>query len=135
MQLEDIPDEDDFCRVCGATLPHDQLYGIRKYCSRKCRKRAPNRLGKEGRTCQQCGGPIPVRRDSKSKFCSYRCRDRHFAQLQSEDNRIIRRAERAAADRPCAECGGQLSPDSPWGTRFCCRACNVRYHNRRRSTS
>jgi hypothetical protein len=79
-KLDDLPDEDDFCRNCGAALPHDVMYGWRKFCTNKCRnawhyRQSPDafRVPRHGeRKCRQCDARFAAF-TSKQKYCSLPC--------------------------------------------------------------
>ena len=81
-RLEELPDEDDFCRQCGKALPVDNMYGWRKFCCAKCRMRwhyenSPEMFGSYAkmhgdRTCQSCGTMFAAG-SAKQKFCGHAC--------------------------------------------------------------
>jgi len=111
MRLEDLPDEDDFCRECGARLPVDERYGLRRFCSQKCRNRyhhrrhTPKLPNYGARTCQHCAASFTATSPTQ-KFCGEAC----F------------RAARRRPQRVCPGCGTKFT-DAPRGQFYCSRPC------------
>ena len=75
------------CLHCGVSITHRAADAL--YCSNRCMiayaRAADAAERKGGRTCQECGGPIPIERQAGAKFCCKRC-------MWQEQNRRRRRA-------------------------------------------
>lgn len=134
----DPNEPDDWCQVCGAPLPLDCLWGVRKYCSKRCcqadqyrepneqkqaRRRRQTRRRRFGRTCAHCGGGIPLTRDLKAKFCSPECHARANDQAKRE-------RRKPQSERTCEGCGGHIPQDKRADAHFCSRECKARTMHR-----
>lgn len=103
-KLDELADEDDFCRQCSARLPIDNMYGWRKFCSSRCRLRwhyehSPEMFGGNAkmfgeRICACCQKKFEAGAPSQ-KYCSHPC---------------YWKAKRKVPDRPCAHCGVVFRP-------------------------
>jgi predicted nucleic acid-binding Zn ribbon protein len=120
VNLDDLPDEDDHCLGCGAELPRDSYYGIRRYCSYVCRKRAYRRP-RVRPACAHCGGTIPFWKMSNAIYCTRQCAYVDHYQLRNRGDAEDRL--KAKAGRTCEHCGGAIAPERRKGTRYCSRAC------------
>ena len=68
------------CQHCGAEIPDKPYSSAMIFCSVACRSanyealiRAATLASKEGRTCKECGGPIPAKRRAEAIYCSIKC--------------------------------------------------------------
>ena len=133
LRLEDLPDDDDFCRWCEARLPIDRHSAYRKYCSRRCylnhliaivkKDRAEAR---KGRICDWCSGPIPEGRRNGSRFCCLQCSKKSSRAPMAEERRQLR------IGRTCANCAGPI-PESKYADAIhCSRKCARRRRYRRK---
>lgn len=78
--FEHLADDSDNCNWCGTPLPDDSMWGVRRFCSSKCRNRWHYRNEPEmfhvprhgERTCPSCGGTFPAY-TARQKFCGLSC--------------------------------------------------------------
>jgi predicted nucleic acid-binding Zn ribbon protein len=140
MNLDDLADDADNCWQCGAELPLDCYWGIRKYCSRRCHDKARRHLDAErerqrrlerrqGRRCAICSDPIPTSRDAKAKYCSDLCRD--AAQQPAKYVKAKRERRQAKPQRACAACGEPVPLDRRADARYCSERCKWTVTNKR----
>lgn len=117
------------CGWCGKSLAG--RYPHAKYCSPQCntnaqnaKKRAAKIAERQGRTCDQCGGPIAPEVTARARFCSPDCRTRWFntRAIQAKSARL--RAARAVRP-PCANpaCGKPIPVERHAGAIFCSHDC------------
>lgn len=133
MKLDDLPDDSDRCWHCGADLPDDDRWGLRRYCSPTCRreyhnarKRRERRERRPGRTCVQCGGEISVERDNSTIYCSQRCVVRAYRERQKHAQR---------RGRICRQCGGPISEARDYRAMYCGERCQDRARRARERAS
>lgn len=127
MHLDDLPDDDDWCDQCGAALPHDSLYGRRRFCSLACKRawHAPAQCRDRhahlvNRACDQCGASFPADTHLQQRFCSHRCKVKWWSDRQA------RRLRQSRGNRPCQGCGGQIPPDRQANALYCSAQCRTR---------
>jgi len=132
MNLADLPDDSDNCWHCGAELPLDWKWGIRKFCSRRCANkyhwvqlRAERDARLAGRTCINCGGAVPLERKGDALTCSEKCMRRIITCRQKP--RLKERRRQARQGRTCEICSGPIDDAKPAGTKRCSRACTNEY--------
>ena len=86
---------------------------LRALCQRAAevaRISAARRDVKEGRTCEQCGGPLPVTMSGNAKFCSHACQLRAFRRSRDEAWREASNARRREKRR-LAKLNGHANPN------------------------
>lgn len=114
----------DACLVCGASLEGKRIDSI--YCSRRCKTKDRHRLDREarieanaGRTCDECGAPLPPERRADARYCEGgRCSRR-----ASHKRWAKRVREKAKEGRTCQHCGGPMDLRIRAGAKFCSAAC------------
>jgi predicted nucleic acid-binding Zn ribbon protein len=140
VRADDLADDADHCWQCGKALPDDAYWGIRKFCCRKCNRDYYNGFAKRerharrhGRTCMQCGGPVPVTRSNAAFTCSHACTVRMNVDRDVARQRAANR--RAKAGRTCEVCQAPIPPEKRADARTCSRDCSDRMRRRRRRAS
>lgn len=124
MSLDGLPDDSDRCWHCGARLPDDHRWGLRRYCNPTCRreyhnarKRALRREERAGRSCIVCGGAIPAERAYHALTCGKRCLDR--LRLDS----VLYRKRQQKRGRTCRHCGGSIPEARTLRAIYCNSKC------------
>ena len=70
--------------------------------------------------CIYCGGPIPVARLGKAKYCSDRCR---IAVRDAQQERLRQARFAARLHRKCVQCAEPIPPEKVAGTKYCSDRC------------
>lgn len=114
--------EDRPCRTCGGSLAGRRPNAV--YCSDKCKydaldadRRADVEQRRKGRTCVQCGGPIPESTSMKARTCSKKCGVDYQNAIRQQAIVALREA------RQCDYCGTAMPAEKRLGSRFCSEAC------------
>lgn len=136
MNLDDLPDDSDRCWHCGAHLPEDHRWGLRRYCNPTCRaeyhrdrKRTLRRQARAGRSCIVCEGAIPDLYAHNALTCSKPCLDR-----LRQDARLYHKRQRKRG-RTCQHCGGPIPEARDLRAIYCCTRCQDRARRARERAS
>ena len=108
------------CLTCAVCFETDNLQ--RRYCSRKCRKKAEKRRQPVSRSplaCSVCAGIISDP-SARQLYCSHRCSNRAY-----RDRNRVSRPFRVC--KPCAFCSREIRSHQPNAT-FCSRSCLEKHY-------
>lgn len=130
MRLQDLPDDGEACLHCGAALPLDDRFGLRKFCSNRCKRAEYRARRRRGRSCEHCGGPVPETRIAGAIYCSRQCAQDDHSRIRDAIDRDLRL--QAKAGRTCDLCGGPIPATKRAGAETCSKKCQERRRTLRR---
>lgn len=119
------------CEYCGKPLIKPAKGRPQtRFCSTPCKeavhsaeKTAAIVAAREGRTCGECAGPIPIEVNLRAKTCSREC----GVAYQNRKRQERKTARWREIKQPCKQCGSEIPDDRHAGSKYCSAECKKKF--------